>query len=188
MTRSHDDGKTLSRRRALAVLAAPPVLTAFSPAAAKAASRIYGERSISLFNVHTGENLTTIYWQDGRYVPDALRRINKNLRDWRNEKQAVMDPTLIDLLHDLRRRLDTRGPVHVGYGYRSPETNRSLRRESRGVARNSFHMKGEAIDIQIPDRSLPAVRRVALEMQRGGVGYYPRSGYVHLDTGPFRTW
>jgi uncharacterized protein YcbK (DUF882 family) len=186
MTGSHDDGKTIARRRVLA-LAAPFVLS-FSPFAAAAASRVYGERAISLLNLHTGESLSTIYWQDGRYIPESLRRINKNLRDWRNEKQTVIEPSLIDLLHDLRRRLETRTSVHVISGYRSPETNRSLRRASTQVARNSLHMKGEAIDVVLPDRDLRAIRRVALEMQRGGVGYYPRSGYVHLDVGPVRTW
>jgi len=186
MTGSHDDGKSLSRRRLL-TFAAPLVLS-FSPFAAAAASRIRGERSISLLNLHTGESLSTIYWQDGRYIPESLRRINKNLRDWRNEKQTVMEPELIDLLHDLRRRMDTRAPVHVVSGYRSPETNSDLRRASANVARNSFHMKGEAIDIKLPDRDLRALRRIAVDMRRGGVGYYPRSGYVHLDVGPVRTW
>lgn len=186
MTKSPDKEKGIGRRRLLAFGA--PMVLAFSPFAAAAASRVYGERKISMINVNTGESLSTIYWQDGRYVPETFHRINRHLRDWRTNEQAQIDPRLIDLLHDLRKRLDTGAPYQIISGYRSPETNQALRRASRKVARNSYHMDGMAIDVSLPDRHFRDIYRAAVNMQQGGVGIYRRTTYVHLDVGPVRTW
>lgn len=145
-------------------------------------------RALSFQNLHTGEALDLVYWAEGRYLPDATQRIEYLLRDFRNNKTHAMDPRLLDLLTVLRARLDTRAPFLVVSGYRSPETNAMLRRKSEGVATNSLHMQGQAIDIRIADRSLEALHSTALDLKAGGVGYYPRSDFVHVDVGRVRRW
>ncbi len=147
------------------------------------------ERTLSFYNTHTGEQLNRIvFWADGRYIPEHLREINHILRDFRTDEIKQIDPKLLDLLFTVRRRLQIKEPLHIVSGYRSKATNSDLRRASSGVAKKSFHTKGKAIDIRIPGRDSRDIRKVALAMQIGGVGYYPESDFVHLDTGPFRTW
>lgn len=155
-------------------------------AAVRAARR--RERSLWLFNAHTEEEVHVVYWSRGSYVPEGLSRIDLLLRDHRTGDVVSMDPCLLDLLHDLSRRLDARGPFHVISGYRSPRTNAALRAQGHGVAKNSFHMKGMAADINLPGCPLPVLRRVALDADVGGVGYYPGPGFVHVDVGPVRRW
>lgn len=146
------------------------------------------ERSVSFHHRHTDETLTTTYYADGRYIPSALREVNWLLRDFRTEEIKEIAPSLLDLLYTVRQQLDTNEPFEVYSGYRSPATNAMLRREGVGVARNSLHMQGLAIDIGIPGRDNRSIVNCALSLQRGGVGFYPRNSFVHLDVGDVRTW
>lgn len=146
------------------------------------------ERTLSFVNLHTGERLTAPFWSRGRYHRDGVAEIDWILRDWRTGDVVKIDRGLFDLLFDLRRRLNSDAPIHVISGYRSAETNAMLRNVSLGVAKNSYHTRGMAIDIRIPDRKLRTLHRTALDMRAGGVGYYPASNFVHVDVGPVRRW
>lgn len=144
---------------------------------------------LALVNIHTKESLQVVYRDGPLYLTDALFRINQALRDHRTGDVHTIDPALLEQLSQLARLLGIGGdPFNVISGYRSPRTNAMLVRRSSGVARNSFHMSGRAIDIRLPGVSLARVREAALSMQAGGVGYYPKSGFIHLDTGPVRRW
>lgn len=184
----------INRRRFLTmglVSAAPLVV----PAAAwarmhvqtSASSKREMARSLSFYNLHTGERLTTVYWEKGEYVPSALDQVNYILRDFRQNEIKPIDPTLLDLLVALRDRLQSQANYEVISGYRSPLTNAMLHSRSEGVAAHSLHMEGRAIDINLPGRPLGLVRLAALSLQRGGVGYYP-DRFVHVDTGRVRRW
>jgi len=145
-------------------------------------------RSLTLHHTHTGEKLSVAYFERGTYIPDALATLNHFLRDFRTGDVHPIDADLLDLLFGLTRLTDTRLPFQIISGYRSPATNAVLRRASEGVAAGSLHMKGQAIDIRLADVPLPKLRAAALAVRRGGVGYYPSSGFVHVDTGRVRTW
>ena len=145
-------------------------------------------RRLSIFNTHTEENLDICYCRNGVYRPDALNQINHILRDHRTGESMTIKPRLLDMLNTLARRLDPAEPFHIVSGYRSPETNSMLHRQSRGVARRSFHTLGMAVDIRIPGLRTKGLRAEALKLQAGGVGYYPESDFIHLDCGPVRHW
>lgn len=145
-------------------------------------------RHLSLVNLHTSERLRVTYWQKSAYVSSALSDVNHFLRDWRTSEVASIDPRLLDLLHVLQRRLRSNEAFSVICGYRSPQTNATLAERSAGVSRHSLHMEGRAIDIDLPGRPLAALRDEAVAMAAGGVGYYPASGFVHVDTGRIRRW
>lgn len=147
------------------------------------------ERSLSLYNTHTSESLeSVVYWADGDYLPEALADINFLLRDHRTDRVKPIDPKLFDLLYTLSNKLENRKPYQIISGYRSPESNRQLRQASSGVAKKSFHLAGRAADIRLPGRNLSQLRRAALNLRAGGVGYYPKSNFIHVDTGPRRSW
>ncbi|MDX1252679.1 MAG: DUF882 domain-containing protein [Gammaproteobacteria bacterium] len=146
------------------------------------------ERSLAFYNTHTGESIQTVYWTEGQYIPAALAEINTLLRDHRNNEVTEMSTGLLDLLHNLNNVIDARQPFHVISGYRSPATNVMLAARSDGVAKHSMHLEGKAIDIRVPGRELIVVRRAAMALQTGGVGYYPGSGFVHVDVGRVRQW
>jgi len=145
-------------------------------------------KSIALHNIHTGDSLQLTYYEKGRYLADALQEINHLFRVHVSGDIHPIDPSLLDQLYDLRQALGANKPYHVVSGYRSPSTNAYKHRHSEGVAKHSLHMEGRAIDIRIERVDTRTIRNVALSMHRGGVGYYPRSNFVHLDTGVFRTW
>jgi uncharacterized protein YcbK (DUF882 family) len=145
-------------------------------------------RTLALDNINTGERLSVTYMEHGRYLPDALAEINSLMRDRRSGAVAPIDPGLLDLISDICLRLETRDPVRLISGYRAPATNRAMRAQDRAVARKSYHTRGMAADIVLPGRSLGDLRRAAVALGRGGVGTYPRSGFVHVDVGPPRTW
>jgi uncharacterized protein YcbK (DUF882 family) len=149
-----------------------------------------GERTLSLLVVHTGETLSTAYFDGESYHGDALRAVDRLLRDHYTDEIRPIDPSLLDHLVLLARAVGSREPFHVLSGYRSAATNALLRREQRhsGVADHSFHVEGRAVDVFLPDRRLVDVRRAAVALCAGGVGYYPASGFVHVDTGPVRLW
>lgn len=146
------------------------------------------ERALAFYNTHTGEQLKAVYWADGVYQPDGLADIYRVLRDHRTGDVHPMDSRLLDLLHRLSTTLDANQPFHVISGYRSPATNARLAANSDGVAKRSLHMQGLAIDIRLPGRELADLRRAALALQGGGVGYYPGSNFVHVDIGRVRSW
>lgn len=145
-------------------------------------------RSLRFSHLHTGERLSVEYFSGGEYLPDALRAVNQLLRDFRTGEVHAIDPGLLDLLHGLTDVTGCQQPFEVISGYRSPATNRTLRSRSEGVAARSLHMQGQAIDIRVADVSLPRLRDAALTAGRGGVGYYPASNFVHVDTGRVRAW
>lgn len=145
-------------------------------------------RTLRLRHLHTGERLGVEYFADGRYEPQALAEINRVLRDFRTGEVAPIDPTLLDLLHAVAGLTGTAQPFEIVSAYRSPATNAQLREHSRGVARGSLHLKGQAIDVRLADVELATLRRAALTLRGGGVGYYPGSNFVHVDTGRVRTW
>lgn len=145
-------------------------------------------RSVSLNNLHTGESLEAVYWEQGQYIPDVLDAVNHHLRDYRNGQIHPIDPELLDLLNAVSERTETRAKFQVISGYRSPATNALLHERSGEVAKKSLHMQGMAIDIRLPDVELRHLHAAALSLGRGGVGYYPESDFVHVDVGPVRTW
>jgi uncharacterized protein YcbK (DUF882 family) len=145
-------------------------------------------RALRFAHTHTGERLAIEYFSGGTYVPDALATVNHFLRDFRTGDVHAIDPELLDLLHGLAAVTETSRPFQVISGYRSPATNEALRHHGEGVAAGSLHMKGQAIDIRLGDVALPKVRQAALDARRGGVGYYPASDFVHVDTGRVRKW
>lgn len=173
------------------ILAAQPATPAPAAPAAPAVARPYlpsNVRRIAFLNLHTSERCSVVYQEAAGCLPDAMAEVNKVLRDHRTGEVYPMDRQLIDLLADLQAKLDTNEPFHVISGYRSARTNAALNEKSSGVATKSLHMQGKAIDIRIPGRRLVAVRDTALAMQRGGVGYYAKSDFVHVDTGRVRRW
>ncbi|MET1029185.1 MAG: DUF882 domain-containing protein [Dongiaceae bacterium] len=177
----------MSRRNLLGLGLAATALT-LVPQFAEAALPNSGNRTLAFYNTHTGEALKATYWANGRYDKGALKDINFILRDHRNNEVMRIDPHLLDLLTELHRRTASRKPIEIVCGYRSPATNAMLVTMSSGVARNSLHMQGKAIDIRVADVSTRELRDAAMSMQMGGVGYYPRSDFVHVDTGKVRHW
>jgi len=145
-------------------------------------------RDLSLYCVHTDERLNVDYFVDGRYEPQALEAIDNLLRDHHNGETCQIDPRVLNQLYDLRRAVGSSEPIHVFSGYRSPVTNEGYRRVSGRVAEHSYHLTGQAIDIQLPGRDVRQLRNVAIAMRAGGVGYYPQDGFLHLDSGPVRRW
>lgn len=158
--------------------------------ASQSAAMPSGTRTISLHHIHTKETLTVTYKKGGRFVDDALKKINWLMRDWRENTQVKIDPTLIDLLWEMHTELGSKKPIHIICGYRSAKTNNMLRRTRGGQAKRSFHISGKAIDASFPDVPVKRMRYSALIRERGGVGYYPTSGipFVHVDTGRVRAW
>ncbi len=145
-------------------------------------------RFLAFDNLHTGETTKLIYWEKGRYIKGALREINHILRDHRTNEVSRIDPTLLDVLFVLHNKLGSRSAFQVISGYRSPKSNAMLHEHSGGVAKRSMHVEGKAIDIRLQDARLINVRNAALAMNSGGVGYYPESQFVHIDTGRVRRW
>lgn len=144
---------------------------------------------VSIQNYHTKEMFTGVYRVGDKYLPEAFDRLNYVLRDFRTNEAFPMDPRVIDIAAMVQKKLGYHAPIQILSGYRSPKTNNMLRRTSSGVARNSFHMYGQALDLRAPDSvGTRKLRNVAKSLQAGGVGYYPRSGFVHVGTGKVRTW
>jgi uncharacterized protein YcbK (DUF882 family) len=145
-------------------------------------------RSLSFYHTHTGARGNFTYWEKGVYQKDALAEINRFLRDFRTKETHAIDQTLLDQLYLLHYFTDSNKPFQVISGYRSKKTNEMLLRHNEGVDKNSFHMQGRAIDIRLGDVSLARLHKAALHLQAGGVGYYPRSNFIHVDSGPIRQW
>ena len=146
------------------------------------------ERSLTLLNLHTGESLRSIYWADGQAVASELAALNKLLRDHRTGDVHPIDIGVLDILWTLRQAVESSAAYEVISGYRSPRTNAKLNAANRGVAKRSLHMQGRAIDVRLTGTDTFELKKAALALRAGGVGYYRKSDFVHLDTGRFRTW
>jgi uncharacterized protein YcbK (DUF882 family) len=145
-------------------------------------------RRVKMYSGRTGEFIDTIYWVDGDYIPEALKEVNYFMRDWRENEVIKYDVRNLDLIAATQQLLDTSEPYLMLSGYRSPTTNAMLRERSRGVAQNSYHMRGMAADLRLKSRSITQMAKAALACNSGGVGTYGRSNFVHMDCGPIRTW
>jgi uncharacterized protein YcbK (DUF882 family) len=180
----------VSRRGFIKFGVTAAIAATFEPAHAIAAvaHRLNSKKNLSFFNTHTGEHLDVCYCQDGVFRSGALDRIKHLLRDHRTGDIKAIDTRVLDILYTLSRRLDTPGPFHIISGYRSPATNAALHKKSAGVASRSFHTKGMAIDFRMPDCKTNTLHATAVNLRAGGVGYYPKSGFVHVDCGPVRYW
>ncbi|MFN3076420.1 MAG: DUF882 domain-containing protein [Alphaproteobacteria bacterium] len=176
-------------RRAVLRLGCGLVAAGLLATSAEAAKpRRVAERVLSFEHLHTGEKLRRTYWAEGRYIRSSLREIHHLLRDFRTGETRPIDLKLLELLHDLHGLVGSRKPIEIVSAYRSKRTNGSLASHDDGVARRSFHLRGMAVDLRLPDRDLGRVRQAALRLARGGVGYYPTSDFVHIDVGPHRSW
>jgi len=145
-------------------------------------------RSLSFVHTHTGEAASSVYFRDGGYVASELARINWLMRDFRTGDVHPIDPGVLDILSDLRTLADREAPFEVICGYRSPQTNALLHSRSSGVAEHSLHLQGRAIDVRLSGFSTARLQQLALGMNRGGVGFYAASDFVHLDNGRVRYW
>lgn len=157
----------------------------FKPALALPGNGMY---NVSFSNQRSGETFSGVYRVGDKYLPEAFERINYVMRDVRADEIFPMDPRVIDIIALVHKHLDTNEPYTVLSGYRSPHTNAALRSASEGVAKRSLHMSGQAIDVRLGEISARQVREAAIKLGAGGIGYYPRSGFVHMDSGAFRTW
>ncbi|MBV9747331.1 MAG: DUF882 domain-containing protein [Acetobacteraceae bacterium] len=167
-----------------------PPMQAANPTPAPMASQPFtGEiKRVALHNLHTGDKLDTVFYENGQYVPDAMDEAMRVLRDWRNGEEHAMDPRLFDVLHAVSEKLETRAPFQIISGYRSPQSNAVMHERSSQVASHSQHMLGKASDIRVDGVDLRYLHRAATSLKAGGVGYYPDSNFVHVDVGPVRTW
>lgn len=177
-------------RRALLGAFAATALTA-APTFSKAAGFLRGAgdiRRLRMYSGSTGEHLDMIYWVDGEYIKDAVKEVSYFMRDWRRDEVITMDVRTMDIVAAVHNLLDVNEPYLLLSGYRSPQTNAMLRRKSRGVAKHSLHIPGEANDVRLASRSVHQIARAALSCKAGGVGRYSRSNFVHMDCGVVRTW
>ncbi len=181
--------KGLSRRALLGAFAATALTAAPTYSNAFGLLRGAGDiRRIRMYSGRTGESMDTIYWIEGEYIGDALKEINYFMRDWRTDQSTSMDARTVDIMAASHSLLNINEPFMLLSGYRSPQTNAMLRSRSRGVARNSLHMKGQAADLRLKSRSVSQVAQAAAACASGGVGSYSRSNFVHMDCGAVRTW
>lgn len=179
----------VSRRGLLGAFAATAVIAA--PTYSRAFSMLKGAgdiRRIRMYSGRTGEAVDTIYWIEGEYIPEVVKEINYFMRDWRTDDAVGIDMRAIDIMAASHRLMDVSEPYMLLSGYRSPQTNAMLRSKSRGVARNSLHMKGQAADLRLSSRSVGQMAKAAAACASGGVGKYSRSNFVHMDSGPVRSW
>jgi uncharacterized protein YcbK (DUF882 family) len=187
MTKSVTSG--ITRRGLMTAFAATAIVAA--PTASGAFSFLRGAgdiRRIRMYSGRTGETLDTIYWIEGDYIQEALNEITYFMRDWRSDEVKGIDARTIDIAAAAHRLMDVSEPYMLLSGYRTAKTNAMLRASSRGVARNSLHMKGQAADLRLKSRSVNQMYRAASACNAGGVGKYSRSNFVHMDCGPIRTW
>ena len=179
----------MSRRALLGAFAATAVAAA--PTFSNAAGFLRGSgdiRRLKMYSGRTGEHLDMIYWIEGEYIKDAVKEIHYFMRDWRTDQVKAIDTRTIDIMAAAHNLMDVTEPYLLLSGYRSPKTNAILRSRSRGVAKNSLHMLGQAADLRLGSRSVRQMARAAEACHAGGVGKYSRSNFVHMDCGPVRSW
>tara|TARA_R100000322_G_scaffold170372_1_gene145449 strand:+ start:14214 stop:14840 length:627 start_codon:yes stop_codon:yes gene_type:complete len=187
MTMSSSNG--MSRRALLGIFAATAVTAA--PTFSKAAGFLRGSgdvRRLAMYAGRTGESINTIYWIEGEYIKEALAEINYFMRDARVDQQKAIDTRTLDIMAASHSLLDAQEPYMMLSGYRSPQTNAMLRSRSRGVAKNSLHLKGQAADLRLNSRSVHQIYKAASACKAGGVGKYSGSNFVHMDCGQVRSW
>ncbi|MFY0679947.1 MAG: DUF882 domain-containing protein [Thalassovita sp.] len=185
----NESSKSFTRRALLGAFAATTIAAA--PTFSNAAGFLKGSgdiRRLKMYSGRTGERIDMIYWLEGEYIPDALQEINHFMRDWRTNGSIKIDTRTVDIMAASHNLLDVSEPFMLLSGYRSPQTNQMLRSRSRGVAKNSLHMKGQAADLRLATRSVSQMARAASACKAGGVGRYSGSNFVHMDCGPVRTW
>lgn len=183
------DSTGISRRALLGAFAATTITAA--PTFSKAAGFLRGSgdiRRLRMYSGRTGERIDMIYWIEGDYIKDAVKEVNHFMRDWRTGQSMKMDLRNVDIMAAAHNLLDVNEPYMLLSGYRSPQTNAMLRSRSRGVAKNSLHMKGQAADLRLSTRSVGQMARAAAACRGGGVGKYSGSNFVHMDCGVVRTW
>lgn len=183
------DNALVSRRSLLRIFAASTVVAA--PTYAKAFGFLKGAgdvRRVHMYSGRSGETVNAIYWVDGNYIPEVVKEISHFMRDLRADSTIPMNPHNMDIIAATHHMLDTKEPYMLLSGYRTPATNAMLRSESRGVAKNSLHMKGMAADLRLKSRTVSQMAAAAQACSAGGVGHYYRSNFVHMDCGPVRTW
>lgn len=188
MPKKHQENSNiqLSRRGFLTSIAATAITLAAPNVIASAVPA--RDRELAFYNTHTGEKISATFWSDGNYLDDGIDEINWILRDHRAGIANPIDPKLLDLLHQLQAKVEHQGEFHIISGYRSPATNDMLNKRSSGVAKRSYHMQGKAIDIRLPGFESSQLRKAAISLKGGGVGYYSSSNFVHLDVGRVRYW
>lgn len=175
-----------TRRTALTLAAGAAALIA-APALVRAEAPY--KRALNMQSLNSGEKLNIVYWADGDYLPDAIKRVDWFMRDLRENKTAPTDPRLLDLLHDIDANTRSKNPIYTMSGYRTERTNAWLDARGNGVDPGSFHMRGMAIDITQDFHDPEEVYRVAKKLGRGGAGFYPtKTPYVHVDVGPVDAW
>jgi len=185
-TPCQDDIQHPARRRFIQTLVGTGAVLALP--ALQASVHRAPERSLAFRNLHTGESLRATYWAEGSYLKEELNGVNQVLRDHRSGEVYPMDPKLLDLLYVLQQATGVNDAFHIISGYRSPQSNRKLRAKSNGVAKRSLHMQGRAVDVRLPGCELKHLRDAALSLKAGGVGYYAKSDFIHVDTGRVRRW
>lgn len=176
-----DAAQRISRRAILGGMLAAPFII-------RPAEAVGRSRALAMIQLHTNEKIAATYWRNGRYDRGAWRELNYFLRDWRTDDVTRIDLKALDIIHEVCERTGAKGMVEIISGYRSPKTNAMLRQASTGVAKKSYHMKGQAVDFRVPRQDTRRTYRAALAVKGGGVGLYTRSRFVHVDTGPVRTW
>ncbi|MFD2739253.1 YcbK family protein [Sulfitobacter aestuarii] len=179
----------MTRRAVLGAFAATAVTAA--PTFANAAGFLRGAgdvRRIRMYSGRTGERLDMIYWIEGQYIKDAVKEINHFMRDWRTDDVKNIDLRTVDIMAASHNLLDVSEPYMLLSGYRSPKTNAMLRSRSRGVAKNSLHMRGQAADLRLGSRTVHQVAKAAIACRGGGVGRYSGSNFTHMDCGSVRSW
>jgi uncharacterized protein YcbK (DUF882 family) len=194
---SGDSAPSVTRRKflgfgalALGSLAATSVVTTPASAAifARGTEQFDGARKIAFRNSHTGETFSGVYRVGDKYLPDAFDRINIVLRDFRSNELFPIDPRVMDIIYTVHQMTKQTDPYEILSGYRCPKTNSGLRSHGEGVAKNSLHMTGQAIDLRLPGFQTKQIKTLAISLKAGGVGYYPKSDFVHMDSGDVRTW
>ena len=191
-----DSALSVTRRKflgfgalALGSLAATSIVTPASAAIfARGAEEFDGARKIAFRNSHTGEIFSGVYRVGDKYLPDAFDRINIVLRDFRSNELFPIDPRVMDIIYTVHQMTQKNEPYEILSGYRCPKTNQGLRSHGEGVAKNSLHMTGQAIDLRLPGFNTKQIKTLAVSLKAGGVGYYPKSNFVHMDSGDVRTW
>jgi len=189
MNEPKDGSLSMTRRGLLGAFAATALVAA--PTYSKAAGFLRGGgdiRRLKMYSGRTGERIDTIYWVEGKYIKDAVKEINAFMRDWRTNDVIGIDTRTVDIMAAAHNLMDVNEPYMLLSGYRSPKTNAMLRSRSRGVAKNSLHMKGQAADLRLGSRSVHQMAKAAAACRAGGVGRYSGSNFVHMDCGPVRTW
>lgn len=184
---SSKDG--MNRRNFLKLMLWTGLISYSSKSALAAINDLSSEvRSLLLFNPRTKEGYNGVYWRNGEYVASALDRVNYIMRDVRTDDIKQIDTDLLDLIYKISLKLKTDRPFHILSGYRSHKTNSLIVKQFERTAKNSFHTKGQAVDIRLPGQRTTVLRRAAFELREGGIGFYPRKRFVHIDVGPVRYW